>query len=258
MELLTVTERRNMIVEILNENGRVNVNDLSERFGVSGVVIRTDLSELEKQGLLTRVHGGAITSYKTYYDMSLVQRSNANAKEKKSIGMTLHDIIKDNDTIMMNAGTTPLFIMREIVDKQITIVTNSIALALEGAKNPNFKIILLGGDVDSNYQFTYGVSAIKSMEPYTADLLIMSVDGIEPEGGISTFYYQEAEICRYMIKHARRTIVAADYSKIGRTAFAEIDNIDKIDTLVTCGNADASILERLRKKNVDVIIAKES
>jgi DeoR family fructose operon transcriptional repressor len=258
MELLTVTERRNMIVEILNESGRVNVNDLSERFGVSGVVIRTDLSELEKQGLLTRVHGGAITSYKAYYDMSLVQRSNTNAKEKTAIGKTLHDMIKDNDTIMMNAGTTPLFIMREIMDKQITIVTNSIALALEGAKNPNFKIILLGGDVDSNYQFTYGVSAIKSMEPYTADLLIMSVDGIAPSGGISTFYYQEAEICRYMIKHARRTVVAADYSKIGRTAFAEIENVDTVDTIVTCGNIDAAMLESLKNQNVEVIIAKEN
>ena len=112
--------------------------------------------------------------------------------------------------------------------------------------------------MDSNYQFTYGVSAIKSMEPYTADLLIMSVDGIAPTGGISTFYYQEAEICRYMIKHARRTVVAADYSKIGRTAFAEIENISTVDTIVTCGNIDAAMLESLRNQNVEVIIAKEN
>ncbi|MBO5305139.1 MAG: DeoR/GlpR transcriptional regulator [Clostridia bacterium] len=258
MELLSVTERRNVIVEILNDKGKVSVNELSERFGVSGVVIRTDLSELEKKGLLTRIHGGAITSYKAYYDMSLVQRSNTNAHEKKAIGKAVHDMIKDNDTIMMNAGTTPLFIMREIMDKKVTIVTNSIALALEGARNPNFSIILLGGDVDSNYQFTYGVSAIKSMEPYTADLLIMSVDGIEPAKGISTFYHQEAEICRYMIKHARRTAVVADFSKIGRTAFAEIDGVDKIDTLVTSEGADPACLSSLKNRNIEIIIAKDN
>lgn len=258
MELLSVTERRNMIVEILNEKGKVSVNDLSDRFGVSGVVIRTDLSELEKKGLLTRIHGGAITSYKAYYDMSLVQRSNTNAREKKAIGKTVRDMIKDNDTIMMNAGTTPLFVMREIMDKKVTIVTNSIALALEGARNPNFKIILLGGDVDSNYQFTHGVSAIKSMEPYTADLLILSVDGIEPSGGISTFYHQEAEICRYMIKHARRTIVVADFSKIGRTAFAEIDDVDKIDMLVTSEGADSNCLAKLKGQDIDIVIAKDN
>lgn len=257
MSLLTMIERRNNILEILNEYGRVNVNELSKRFGVSGVAIRADLSELEKQGLLTRVHGGAITSYKSYYDMSLVQRSNANAYEKKCIAKEIDKMIKDNDTIMMNAGTTPLFVMREIAEKKVTIVTNSIALALEGAKNPNFKIILLGGDVDNDYQFTYGVSTLKSLEQYTADVLIMSVDGIDPTRGISTFYYQEAEICRYMIRHARKTIVAADYSKIGRIAFAEIDDISKVDAVVTSDNADSSCLNKLKNKNIEIIVAKE-
>lgn len=257
MTAMTVTERRNHIMEMLNENGRVNVNELSERFGVSGVAIRTDLTELEKQGMLTRVHGGAITSYKFYYDMSLVQRSNTNAKEKKNIAKRINKLIKDNDTIMMNAGTTPLFVMREIAEKKVTIVTNSIALALEGAKNPNFKIILLGGDVDSNYQFTYGVSTIKSLEQYTADVLIMSVDGIESDRGISTFYHQEAEICRYMIRHTNKIIIAADYSKIGRTAFAEIDEINKVDVVVTSENADPESLEKLRKKNIEIIVAND-
>ncbi|MBP3360740.1 MAG: DeoR/GlpR transcriptional regulator [Clostridia bacterium] len=254
---LTATERRNKIIEILNENSRVNVNELSLRFGVSSVAIRADLSELERQGMLTRVHGGAITSYKSYYDMSLVQRSNTNAREKKQIAAKINEIIKDSDTIIMNAGTTPIFVMREIADKRVTIVTNSIALALEGAKNPDFKIILLGGDVDTDYQFTYGVSALKALEQYTADILILSVDGIDAVRGISTFYHQEAEICRHMIKHAQRTIVAADYSKIGRSAFAKIDDINTVDVIVTSSNADNSCLAKLRNKNIEVIVAEQ-
>ncbi len=256
MAVLTVTERRNKIIELLSESGKVNVNELSEMFGVSGVVIRTDLTELEKMGLLSRVHGGAITSYKSYHDMSLVQRFNTNAPEKECIAKKINEMVKDNDTIMMNAGTTPIFVMRALYEKKVTIVTNSIALALEGAKNSNFKIILLGGDVDSNYQFTYGVSVIKYLEKYTADMFILSVDGIEADKGISTFYYQEEEICRHMIENSRRTIVVADYSKIGRTAFAEIGEIDKIDILVTSINADSAHLEKLKSKNVEIIIAK--
>ena len=78
---LSVQERRNKILELLHENGRVSVNDLSRLFEVSGVIIRADLAELEKQDLLSRVHGGAIMGYQSYYNMSLVQRSNTNAVE---------------------------------------------------------------------------------------------------------------------------------------------------------------------------------
>ncbi len=254
MSFLTVTERRNKIIEILNECGRVNVNDLSTRFEVSGVVIRTDLSELERQGLLTRVHGGAITSYKSYYDMSLVQRSNTNAFEKKNIAKEINKMINDNDTLMMNAGTTPLFVMREISDKKVTIVTNSIALAVEGAKNPNFKILLIGGDVDSSYQFTYGTSALRELERYTADTLILSVDGIDAERGFTTFYHHEAELCKSMIKNSKRTIVAADYNKIDRVAFAEVEAISSVDTIVTNeNNITKATIKKLRALGVEVL-----
>lgn len=251
---ITVAERRNQIIELLNENGRVNVNDLSKSFGVSSVVVRADLAELEKAGMLSRVHGGAVTNYKSYYDMSLIQRLNTNSKEKMYIAEKVDRLIKDNDTLMMNAGTTPLFVMRQIKDKKVTIVTNSIALALEGAKNKNFRIILLGGDVDSDYQFTYGVNVIKSLEQYNADLLILSVDGVDENKGISTFYYQEAEICRKMIKNSNRTIVVADHSKIGRNAFTGIDGISRVDTIVTSYNADSEYVAGLRQKGIDVIM----
>lgn len=255
MEKLTVQERRNKIIEMLNESGKVDVNELSKIFGVSNVVIRTDLSELEKLDLLSRVHGGAITSYKSYYDMSLVQRSNVNSRQKSAIAARINGMIHDDDTVMMNAGTTPLFVMRALTDKKITIVTNSIALALEGAKNQNFKIILLGGDVDPEYQFTYGISVLKVLEQYVADVLILSVDGIDPNKGISTFYYQEAEICRRMIKQSRQTIVAADSSKIGRTVFAKIDNLNSIDKIVTNDKVPAQYLRKLKLKGIDVITA---
>ncbi len=253
---LSVVERRNNIIELLNEAGKVSVKELSVRFDVSEVAIRTDLTELEKQGLLTRVHGGAITSYKSYYDMSLVQRSNTNPREKMGIAKQIGQMVHDNDTLIMNAGTTPLFVMRELSDKKVTIVTNSIALALEGAKNANFKIILLGGDVDTNYQFTYGTATIGLLQQYNADMAILSVDGVDPVNGVSTFYHQEAEVCKCMMAHAKKTIVAADYSKIGRSAFVKIEDVSKVDILVTSENADGVVLSKLRKKGIRVVAAK--
>lgn len=254
MSHLTVTERRNAILELLNDTGRVRVNDLSEKFGVTGVVIRNDLGELEKNGMLTRVHGGAITSYKSYFDMSLVQRSNTNAVEKRAIAKAVAKMIHNHDTIMMNAGTTPLFVLREIKDKTVTIVTNSIALALEGAKNANFKLLLLGGNVDPSYQYTYGLSALRELDRYTADILVLSVDGVDVEKGITTFYHEEAELCKKMIRNAKRTIVAADFSKIDRVAFAEVDAVTSIDKIVTNKNNTMSpVLEQLRALDIEVI-----
>lgn len=252
---MTVRERRDKIVEILNENGRISVKELSKMFEVSSVIIRADLDELEKNDLLTRVHGGAITSYKSYYDMGLIQRSNTNSAEKAAIAAEIGNMVKDNSTIILNAGTTPLFVMRAIADKKVTIITNSIALALEGASNPNFKIILLGGDVDSGYQFTYGISVLKSLEQYTADFAVLSADGVNAQQGISTFYYQEAEICRAMINSSQKCVVAADYSKLGRTAFTKISDLGTVDCIVTDKNAPQSVIKDLKAKDVEVIIA---
>ncbi len=255
MKHYSVQERRDKIIDILNENGRVYVNKLSEIFGVSSVVIRTDLAELERLDLLSRVHGGAITSYKSYCDMNLIQRSNINLKEKNAISQKVKELVKDHDTLMMNAGTTPLFVMRAIWEKKVTIVTNSIAMALEGAKNPNFKIILLGGDVDPDYQFTYGVSVLKELSQYSASTLILSVDGIDTKDGISTFYYHEAEVCRKMIERSSKVIIAADDSKIGRTAFSQIDSLQNVDTIVTNKKASDKYLESLKSKGIEIVIA---
>ncbi|MDD4543128.1 MAG: DeoR family transcriptional regulator, partial [Clostridia bacterium] len=100
---ITVEERKEKILEMLNKRGKVRVNELSHIFNVSEVTIRLDLSDLEESGLLSRVYGGAISSYKNYVNMSFKQRVTANEFEKKAIALNVIQMIKDNDTIMMNS-----------------------------------------------------------------------------------------------------------------------------------------------------------
>ena len=147
---LTLRERRSAILELLHHSGRVRVAELAARFGVSEVSIRSDLAELEEQGALSRVHGGAVSSYTSYYNMSLAQRSGSNREEKRQIAATVADMIRDNCSVMMNAGTTTLAVMEQLADnKGVTIITNSIVLALEAAKHPNLRVVLLGGNVNA-------------------------------------------------------------------------------------------------------------
>lgn len=253
--MLSLQERHQKILDMLNNQGEVRVNELSRLFEVSEVCIRNDLSELENKGMLSRVHGGAIGAYEPYYNMSLAQRSNTNKEEKDEIAAKIAGMIHDNQSVMMNAGTTPLAVMRKLIGKKnITIITNSIVLALEGSKYKNFKIVLLGGEVDFEYQFVYGALTLKQLDEYYADKFIMSADGIDISGGISTYYDQESEICRKMIKNSKSTIAALDHTKIGRVVLKKFADVNDIDCVVTNSKAPKKELSAMAKSGVEIIL----
>lgn len=252
---MDIFERRQKILEILHRTGRVRVNELSSLFDISEVSIRMDLADLEAKGLLSRVHGGAVSSYKTYYNMDMQQRLTANQEQKSAIAAHIVGMIEENDTIMMNAGTTNLIIFRKIpASMNLSIVTNSVAIALEAGSNPNFNVVLLGGAVNSRHQFIYGEDAIAQLGKYHADKLILSVDGITAANGLTTFYNHEVELARVMLGHAATRIIAADSMKLGRTAFAKIADLQDADYIITNRDESASEeLESLRQTVQNVI-----
>ena len=169
-------KRREEIIELIHLHGKVRVSELSERYGISEVSIRKDLEALEADGQLTRIHGGAVGMNKLYVNMDLNERFKTNAAAKKSVAELAAKFIDDNDTIMMNAGTTLTYVLRAVRNKKnITIVTNSIQNATEAALYPDFHVILLGGEIDSKYQFTYGEDAISQIKNYHANKCILSV-----------------------------------------------------------------------------------
>lgn len=253
---MDIFERRQKILEILHQEGRVKVTKLSALFDISEVSIRMDLADLEAKGLLSRVHGGAVSSYKTYYNMDMQQRLSANQEQKQSIANHIVGMIEENDTIMLNAGTTTLTIFRMIpASMNLSIVTNSIAIALEAGANPNFNVVLLGGAVNSKHQFVYGEDAIAQLGKYHADKLILSVDGITLANGLTSFYNREVELDRIMLSHSATRIIAADSTKLGRTAFARISDIKEADYIVT--NQDNSVLdeiEELKQETQNIIL----
>ena len=248
-------ERRQKIAELVNSKGKVKVTELSELFGISEVSIRTDLADLEAKGLLSRIHGGAVSSYKTYYNMDMQQRLSANRDSKDKIAARVAQMIEDNDTVMLNSGTTTLSIFRRIPQSlNLSIVTNSIAIALEAAAIPSFNVVLLGGSVNSKYQFVYGDNANAQLKGYHADKLILSVDGISAADGFTTYYDLEAELDRLMLTNSATRIVAADSSKLGRTAFKHIAPIADADYIIT--NADSSTnddIAELKEYNPNII-----
>lgn len=251
--ILSTEERREQIISLIRENGRVKVAELSKRYGISEVSIRKDLEVLEAQGHLSRVHGGAVGLNKLYVNMDLNERFKTNAAAKKKLGEYVASFIEDNDTIMMNAGTTLTYVLRAIRDKKnISIVTNSIQNATEAALYNSFNVILLGGEIDSKYQFTYGEDALRQLENYHATKCILSVDGISVSAGLTLYYSNEAALAKKMIECSGEAIVTADSSKIGKNVFARITDASKMDVLITTESENREELAALKKLGVHI------
>ena len=254
--LLSTDARRAEIIDLVRENGKVKVSELSERYKISEVSIRKDLEVLEAEGHLSRVHGGAVGHNKLYVNMDLNERFKTNAQAKRRLADLAASFIEDNDTIMMNAGTTLTYVLRAIRDKKnISIVTNSVQNATEAALYSNFNVILLGGELDSKYQFTYGEDAIRQLENYHATKCILSVDGICSVSGLTLYYSNEASLAKKMIESSSEVIITADSSKLGKNVFARITDAAKTDILITTETKNREEIEKLAKLGVKVFEA---
>lgn len=251
---MNIDERKNKISELLKENGTVKVTYLSELFGISEVTVRSYLADMESKGLLSRVHGGAISSYKPYCSMNFNQRLETNKTEKSSIAARVAEMIEPDDTVMLNSGTTTLLVFRHLpIDYNLKIVTNSISIALEAAANPNYSVTLVGGAVNAKYQFSYGPDAAEQLDNYHADKLILSVDGIDFAEGFSTYYDEEAFVDKTMIKNSEVCIIAADGSKFRRRAFSKISGLECADRIVSNCNLTDEELKVLSDNEIGYI-----
>lgn len=251
---MTAEQRKQKILELLKETDTVRVSSLSRLFGVSEVTVRSYLEDMESKGLLSRIHGGAVSSYKPYYSMNLNQRLEANQKAKVTIAERIAALIQPNDTVMLNAGTTTLLVFRRFpAEYNLTIVTNSISIALEASGNPNYNVILAGGAVNTRYQFTHGSDAVAQLKQYHADKLILSVDGISTAQGFTTYYNTEAPVDVAMIEQSDSCIVAADRSKFGHSALAKISDLSVADYIVTNERPSQELCEALAEKGVSVL-----
>ena len=249
-------KRKDKILEILKKNGTVRVTNLSKVLKVSEVTVRNYLTDMENKGLLTRVHGGAIFSYRPYYSMNLNQRLETNRQIKERIAKKAANLVKPNDTVMLNAGTTTLLAFRCLpFDYNLNIVTNSISIALEGSGNPNYNIVLIGGTINSKFQFTYGADAIETLKKYHADKLILSVDGIDVKNGFSTYYAEENQVDKTMIEQSDSCIVVADSSKFGRNAFSKVYDVSVADYIVTDTPINVEDAKSMSKLGLKIIEA---
>jgi DeoR family transcriptional regulator of aga operon len=241
----STVKRRVMILQKLGLDGQVDVNALSKELGVSEVTIRNDLSKLEEKKMLIRARGGAIKLDGVGKDFHLSDKNKQNLEEKKRIGQAAAALIEDNDTIILDSGTTTIEIARHLSKiNNLTVITNALNVANELAEYENANIIIPGGFLRKNSLSLIGAAAGESFKNYFCDKLFLAVDGFSTLHGLSTPNVDEAHLNRIMIDISKKIIVVADSSKFSRRSLAFIAPISKVDTVVT----DSGILPEDQKK----------
>lgn len=221
-------------MEVLIEGGEIRVAELSQKLNTSVVTIRKDLDELEKEGLLERVHGGAIKNYRAQQSLIFMDRKNIKKEEKKRIAAATANLIKEGDSVILNVGSTSYYVAKEFKNKKnIIVITNGLMIFNELAYYKNLTALFLGGLFNPEMQITYGEDTIEQLSKYKADKLIIGMDGIDINAGATTYNHVEDTIMRVMIERSKEKILIVDDSKLGKITFAHIAPLTDFDAIVT-------------------------
>ena len=251
---LKIDVRRSKILEMLHRDGQVRVSQLAQMLDATTVTIRSDLDALAIEGHLERVQGGAVQTVSGYYSLEFQRRKQLDRAAKKHIATLTASLIHDGNTLFLNSGTTTYYVAVELKrHKNLNIVTNSLSIAQELGALPTFRVILLGGELNAQYAFTYGTNAQEQLRTYRADFAILGMDGICPRSGLSTYHAEEAVLDRLMMERASETIIAAGGGKIGIEGFSFVSDIGAATRLVTDPSADRQAIADLRRQGVSVL-----
>ena len=244
-------ERLNAILEQVGVSGRVDVADLAGRLGVSGATVRRDLQALSRSQLLVRTHGGAV-SQQTDAEVPARVKAVLRQPEKRRIARAADRLVGEGAVVGMTGGSTTLELARVLVGRRgLTVVTNSLDVASELAGNAGIRLVMIGGIVRRSRELV-GPAAETMLANYHLDLAFIGVDGLSAEG-CTTYDEMEATTDAAFLQQARRRVVVADSSKIGKVTFARISPLAGITDLVTDRGAAPDALEPIRHAGVAVI-----
>lgn len=256
IEYLSSEERQNNIVSLLSRQGRLSVADIVGQFGISEATARRDLETLDEQGLIRRVHGGAIPVRQAPPEMPIHQRSSDEIDEKRSIGQAASSLVQDGETIFLGSGSTVLELARNLRErKALTVITNSLPVVNELADFSDITLVMLGGMFRLSELSFIGHITEQALAEVLADKVFIGTRAIDIEEGMTNAYLPETMTDRAILKIGREVIVLADHTKCGRVSTVRLAPLTSFQTLVTGHMAPKSFVETLQKAGMRVILA---
>jgi DeoR family transcriptional regulator, L-fucose operon activator len=250
---MLVAERLHKIVQLVNERGSIRVSELSELCEVTEETIRRDLDKLEQDGKLLRSHGGAVSVKEFQPEIPFRERETMNAEQKRRIAEEAIRHIEPRDRIVLDASSTAWYMAQILPDIPLTVVTNSIKVALELSSKEKIQVISTGGLLTQGSLSYVGPLAERSLDFYHVEKAFISGKGLHLQKGVSESSESQALIKQKMISIADEVYLLADYSKFGQQSFAHVSRWEQIHHLITDAKADADMVNLLRERSVDVI-----
>lgn len=249
-------ERQRVILDRARAEGRVQVQSLAEHFDVTSETIRRDLTSLERQGLLRRVHGGAIPVERLGFEPGLAARDAAHTDQKLRIAKAAVAELPNDGAILVDAGTTTARFAELLpADRELTVITNSLPIAMSLSARPSITLLLLGGRVRGRTLATVDAWSTSALADTFVDVAFMGTNGISAARGLTTPDQTEAATKAAMIAAARRTVVLADHTKVGVDHLARFGSLDQVDTLITDDGIDDELAVELELAGPDVVRA---
>lgn len=253
-----IEERLKNMLIYLNDKGRLTVQEAMEFLNVSADTIRRDFNKLALKGLVKRTYGGIILPEYVSFDPSITEKMPQHQPEKGAIAKLAASLIKDEESIIIDAGTTTEKIIDYIIDfKHLTIIADALNIAMSSS-NKGFETIILGGFIRNETFSIIGPDAVAMMKNYHADKLFLGVSTLSLENGMMVPNRMEAEIKRELIKITNQVILVADHSKFNKTSLFTLGSLHEIDILITDSEADRDFIKQVEDQGVEVLIANQT
>lgn len=250
-----MVDRKAQILALLKAQEAVSISDLTQSLDVSRETVRKDLYELEVDGLLTKVRGGAVltaSNVETAYDL----RSGTHLEAKKAIARLAVDQVSPGDTVYLDYGTTTYLVAGELASiGDITVVTNALPIVEFLARTPSVSVIVPGGILRGNENSLYGPITNRSMRYLHFDVGFFGCTGADPAVGFTNPHRSETEVSSLAIERSSRSVMVVDHSKFGVVAAHVVCPVDEPDLLITDSGASADFLETFQSRGLSTMTA---
>jgi DeoR family transcriptional regulator, fructose operon transcriptional repressor len=252
---LLPVQRRRQIADLAEESGALRVAELASRFGVTDETIRRDLSALEEAGILTRQHGGALSTgmgFETPYG----RRGREQNAAKEAIARAALSFINDGSTIILDSGTTIRALVALLRTKRdLLVITNGVSHVPELLANPSTTVVLTGGSVRRASLGAVGDLAVATLQTLQADHAFLATQGFSAGTGVTYPSFEEVAVKRAMIAAGVEATLLADGSKCGRTSMVRVAPLDQFNRLITSAPIPGEELDKIRQLGLEVIVA---
>lgn len=233
-KIMFQAERQEKILEYINTHRKVRTKELSRIFNTSMVTIRADLSELDEKGLIIKAHGGAMAmSDRLNLEIPSQSKFRHNMDSKRTIARQAADLIRENDVVILDAGTTTLEIAKLIKNKSVTVITNDLKVGVTLATSSSVTLIMTGGTVEPTVYTLCGMETVEFLRGIKANKMFLGCDALDPQRGVSNRTLLEVGVKKAMIQASEQIIAVVDATKHGKQVFAHVCDAADLDVLVT-------------------------